>query len=286
MLLASQVGLFEGGIAVVWRLRRRVTRLVQGWLIENHGMAKHFIRNKYVAYPFAGGRIFLNARESSMMLARVFGLYEPEKMKAVRTLLKPGGIFIDIGGNKGDFALLAASKVGDSGKVLCIEPEPRNCYWIQESIKLNGCGNIKLFDLALSDHEGKASLYLGQMSGFHTLLGAIHGRNAGVITVRTETLDGLLAELHQGRVDMIKIDVEGAELSVLKGAQQTLSQNRKLTLLIDLHPSLGVDVAQVRDFLSGLGFSMYYMKAPFDVSIQAGDCPSELMAYRSRPDEV
>jgi FkbM family methyltransferase len=260
----------------------RLTRYAQRGLIRNHDIASHFLPDRYAAYRFAGGRIFLNIKESPMMLMRAFGLYEPQKMEIVSKLLKSGSTFIDVGGNKGDFALLAARKAGESGKVLCIEPEPNNCLWIRRSVELNGYRNVTLFELALSDTNGEANLYLGQKSGFHTLLGDLQGQHPGVITVRTTTLDYLLSQLHLERVDMIKIDVEGAELQVLKGAQRTLCQNPSVILLMDLHPMLGVNSAEVSSFLLGLGFSIYRMKAPFNDPLQPDRSALEVLAYRGR----
>lgn len=232
-------------------------------------------------YPchFVGGRMYLNLRESRFMMDRALGWYEPGRMKAVARLLKPGSTFIDIGGNKGDFALLAASKVGDSGNVFCFEPEPQNCRWIRESIKLNGYRHLKLFEMALSDSNGEAILYLGRKSGYHTLVGPAHDRDAGVITVKTRTLDDLLNEIHHESVDMMKIDVEGAELSVLRGAQKVLRRNPNIVLLIEVHPLLGANPTDVCDFLCGLGFSIRSVDAP----VTAEGLPMGLFASR---DEV
>jgi FkbM family methyltransferase len=238
------------------------------------------LTGRYYACRFAGGRVYLNVRESRFMLDRALGRHEPARMEAVGKLLKRGSIFIDIGGNKGEFALLAASKVGGSGKVFCFEPEPQNCRWIRESIRLNGYGNITLFELALSDSDGESRLYLGRRSGSHTMVGPLQDEYAGVVTVRTRTLDDLLSEVHQEKVDMMKIDVEGAELSVLKGAQRVLCQNSNIRLLIELHPHLGVNTAEVCDFLRGLGFSVRRSEAPFDAPIPTEGFPVGVVACR------
>ena len=238
------------------------------------------LTGRYYACRFAGGRIYLNVRESRWMLDRALGRHEPARMEAIGRLLKRGSTFIDIGSNKGDFALLAAGKVGDSGKVFCFEPEPQNCRWIRESIKLNGYRNIRLFELALSDSNGEARLYLGRKSGSHTMVGPFQDWDSGVVTVRMRTLDDLLSEIHQEKVDMMKIDVEGAELSVLKGAQWVLCQNPNVRLLIELHPHLGVNTAEVCDFLHGLGFSVRRAEIPFDTRIPAEGFPVGVVACR------
>lgn len=72
------------------------------------------------------------------MLSRALGLYEPEKTHELCSLLRPGMTFIDVGANKGDFTLLAAKCVGETGRVIAFEPAPENCKWIRESIAANG----------------------------------------------------------------------------------------------------------------------------------------------------
>jgi len=199
-----------------------------------------------------------------MMLERCFWLYEPEKTRAVQNFLQPGGTFVDVGGNKGDFALLAAKTAGPKGKVVCVEPEPENFSWITRSVKLNGYDNIQLCNVALSDHEGEAALHLGAKSGFHTLLSGAPERDHGFVMVKTRTLDGLLRESKTDSVNILKIDVEGAELQVLRGAVETIRANPQLIIFLDLHPVLGVNVFEVFDFLSSLGFGVFEMHPPYD----------------------
>ena len=216
-----------------------------------------------------------------MMLARALGLYEPAKMAAVRHFLKPGMTFVDVGGNKGDFALLAAFLTGQSGAVLCFEPERENCQWIHKSIELNGYKNIGLHEVALSDRDGTAPLYLGRKSGWHTLLSGQQRSDAGIILVRTAMLDSILTKLSVGKIDVMKIDVEGAELQVLDGARKTLSANSHIVLLLDIHPRMGVNPRQVGSVLTKMGFSLHAMDHPLDGPVEISDDLRELVAYRA-----
>jgi FkbM family methyltransferase len=236
----------------------------------------------YLPYTFPGGWIYLDVAESPMMLARALGNYEVEKLAAVRHFLKAGQTFIDVGVNKGDFSLVAARMVGANGRVLAFEPEPTNCHWIEKSIGLNGYTNVQLFPIALSDRSGTADLYLGQKSGWHSLLAGHADRDCGTITVATRTLDEMVGEQrHDSRVDLIKIDVEGAELLVLRGAVDTLRNNPAVTLLIDIHPILGVNPRSVCDFLREEGFSVFRETQPFDIPV--GDDPLVKSIVARRP---
>jgi FkbM family methyltransferase len=255
-------------------------RTVKRGLVRNHAVLAPFIPDKHLPYHFAGGRIYLNVKESPMMLARALGLYERGKAKVIGTFLKPGATFIDVGVNRGYFSLLAARIVGDDGQVLSFEPEPNNCHWIRKSIQLNRYKNIRLYELALSDTNGDAQLHLAKKSGWHTLLPKRREHSEGVISVVTRTLDSILGQINQNKVNVMKIDVEGAELEVLRGAYKTLSNNRDIVVLMDIHPGLGVDPKEASGFLIELGFSIFQMRSPFDVPVQIDKELKELLAYR------
>lgn len=239
------------------------------------------MRDRHAAYTCAGGKIYLNLKESPMMLARPLDLYERAKMAAVRHFLKPGMTFVDVGGNKGDFALLAARVVGSSGAVLCFEPERENCHWIRKSIELNAYKNISLYEIALSDRNGMAQLYLGRKSGWHTLLNGQERSHGGTILVRTATLDSILAKLSVEHIDLMKIDVEGAELQVLEGARNTLSANSRIVLLLDVHPRMGINPKQVGSVLTKMGFSIHAIDHPLNGPTEITDHLRELVAYRT-----
>lgn len=214
------------------------------------------------------------------MLARVLGVYEIEKTNAIIHLLKPGSTFVDVGANVGDYSLLAARLVGDAGKVLCFEPERRNLDLLERGVDLNGYKNVEVYQVALSDNNGQATLHLGEIGGYHSLLGGLSSRQAGTVTVATRTLDAFLEESGRDRVDMMKIDVEGAEMQVLAGARATLEKNLDIVLFVEIHSQLGVNPAEVCDFLSQLGFSLFQTSAPFDKPLRVHDKLEELLARR------
>lgn len=229
-------------------------------------------------YPFAGGLIYLDVDESPMMRRRAEGTYEPHKVAAVQRLLRPGATFVDVGSNKGDFALIAARTAGPRGRVIAVEPAPDNCRWIRRSVELNGYGNVELHELALSDADGEATLHLGARSGWHSLLPG----EGEAITVRTRTLDGLLEEFACPPPDMLKIDVEGAELAVLAGAGQTLGAGGPMWVLIDVHPDR-VDPLAVSAVLHSHGFALRDPEDP-DRPLEITPETDEVFALRSWPD--
>jgi len=233
-------------------------------------------------YPFKleAGWVYLNIKESRMMLQRALGCYEESKHQAFRQFLRPGATFVDVGCNKGDFTLLASRLVGPEGRVLAFEPHPENCRWIRKSIAKNEYRNINLYEMALSDVDGAAQLHLGEKSGFHTLLAGKPQREKGTIEVQTRRLDALLAELHFDRpIDAVKIDVEGADMQVLRGARETISRNPGIVVFLDVHPHLGVNPKEVCDYLRGFGLGLFAEQPPFNTAIEESTSLDALIAH-------
>lgn len=229
--------------------RDRIKREV----VQRHARLRPVLPRGYHAYPAVGGWTYLDVRESPMMLARAVRFYELGKTRALRAALRPGAVFVDVGGNKGDFSLIAAKAMGNTGRVLCIEPAPENAAWIRKSVARNKYASVEVCEVALAERDGEDTLFLGPKSGWHTLVedpSLVVDR----ITVPLRTLDSLLAERNIDRVDVMKIDVEGAEDRVLAGAASTLSGGHAMTLLLDLHPKR-VDTLAVCDQLRTWGFA-------------------------------
>lgn len=217
-------------------------------------LLKRIASDRYEIYRVAGGLIYLNIHESAAMVQRAMGAYEPAKHALIRRHMRPGMTFIDVGANKGDFTLLAARLAGDSGVVISIEPEPENRSMLQRSIELNHYTNIRVLPVALSDREGNATLQIGGTSGAHTLSSEFSGSRS--VTVPARTLDSVVAEQGLKHVDMVKIDVQEFEIEVLRGAEQTLRDNPRLIMLLDL-PSRPEMRRAITQFLAPFGFSYF-----------------------------
>lgn len=219
-----------------------------------------------------------------MMFMRAVGLYEPDKHAAIKALLQPRSTFVDIGANKGDFTLLAATLLGENGSVIAIEPEPENIAWIGRSIRENRLENTTLHQLAIGDFNGEAKLFLGAKSGWHTLIQGQPDRDKGTIDVQVRTLDDLLHVDSDSteRPLMIKVDVEGAELSVLRGAGALLSSSTDIVLLIDIHPDMGVDSQEVCRLLEAKGFELFEEIEPFNTILDDYSSATSIIARKEK----
>jgi FkbM family methyltransferase len=181
--------------------------------------------------------------------------YEPE-LAYLEKVLSPGKVFIDVGANFGVYALVASKLVGAAGRVTAFEPTVQSFAILQRNIELNHCANVRPFRVALTHSRGKAWLYhgwdpVGNSLGMDPLCGD-QGEE-----VQTEALDNLLEENSINRVDVIKIDVEGAEELVLRGAIRSLTKYRPV-VIFEFNPGcavrLGLSPNGARDLLESLSY--------------------------------
>ncbi|MHA1930720.1 MAG: FkbM family methyltransferase [Candidatus Thorarchaeota archaeon] len=158
------------------------------------------------------------------------GIWEPYVTREFRPQL--GDTVVDIGAHIGFYTLMASKAVGPQGKVIAIEPDPRNLSILRQNICANNLRNVKLVNCAIGSFQGSTDL---QMKG-NPLLSELAMEkkqdNECYIEVAVKTLDSLCKDLKIENVDWIKIDVENGALDVLKGAFETI--NRKTRILIEV----------------------------------------------------
>lgn len=130
-------------------------------------------------------------------------------------------VLVDIGAHIGKYTLTAAKVVGNEGMVVAIEPHPVNYQVLQRNIGLNNLENVIALNLAAWNTDCELKLFTGDVAGHHS---AKVNRRLGWVKVEARVMDHVLKELRLGRVDWIKIDVEGAECEVLCGLDETISK--------------------------------------------------------------
>lgn len=248
------------------------TRIV-GATAQRWTLTRRLLPKRHVAYPVRGGRVYLSLGNAPASLQRVLRTYEPNKFRNIERFLPRGGGFVDVGANAGDFGVWAARCGGPDTRVLAVEAEPENARWLQRTVDLNRLSSqVSVVQVAASDRDGETELILTDWNGTHSIVeNQLHHeiemfRPRGRVTVATRKLDDLIGESPLPRVDLVKIDVEGAELVVLRGATELLSRSGALTLLIDLH--FGVDLDELVNLLHSHGFSIGSEENP-DVLIQS-----------------
>ena len=164
------------------------------------------------------------------------GLYELDTLRVLRKLLRPGMHFVDCGANIGYFTLLGARLVGAAGRVDAIEPDPLNRARLEEHLKANGSpGHVRVHGVAASDSAGTATLYhpTGERNhGEASLIPGAIAATAQTYSVPTARLDALLDRTP----DVVKMDIEGAELAALCGMTRLLAAERPPRLVIEHNP--------------------------------------------------
>lgn len=184
--------------------------------------------------------------------------YEPELL-LMNAMVRPGELVVDVGACFGIYTIVASRLVGDSGKVVAIEPSRQAFEVLERNILSNGCTNVVTFGCALSDKVGRTVLHHHpDISRF-----SLGGTGAGE-DVETTTLDRTLPPTAPTRSCLLKIDVEGAEELVLRGALKTLDRDRPVVML-EVNPeaarALGLDPLGALSLLGGRGYGFYLANA-------------------------
>lgn len=163
------------------------------------------------------------------------GCYEMWEATAVRRWLPRGGTMIDVGANVGFFTAVAASCVGPAGRVLAVEPDPASFRKLSAMVAENGLGGVVTpLHCGAADSRGEQSLYVVPDEHYpNHSPSMLPDPNVRPILVPVRTLDDILDEHGVGRVDLLKIDVEGFELKVLAGTERALAQRRVRAVLCE-----------------------------------------------------
>jgi FkbM family methyltransferase len=175
-------------------------------------------------------------RHDNLAVPLFAGAFEQEELAFVARFVQPGMTVLDIGAHHGLYTLLASQRVGRSGRVFSFEPSPRERKALRLNVVLNLCRNVAIQGLALGSEETNADLFVVKHfeTGCNSLRPPISGRETYPVRVRVTTLDVWLPTKGIDAVDFIKLDVEGAELATLKGAQQLLGRRPRPVILAEV----------------------------------------------------
>jgi FkbM family methyltransferase len=214
-----------------------------------------------------GERVRLSARYRHVS-------WNPDEYRAFRAAVRPGMTVLDVGANVGAYTLMFATKVGDKGRVFAFEPAPDACEGLRTHVTLNGFDErVTIVPAAVAASVGNASFAIHPSGGASSLaLGSVDTPTR--ISVATETIDNV-CKAHGLLPGVIKIDVEGAELDVLKGARNTLGLPG-LHAFVEFHPAAwrdaGVSRADVEQELRQQGFGVEPLDPAYDPWTTEGVC--------------
>jgi len=214
--------------------------------------------------PFGAWWLLRNDHIGSALLEDAF---ENTEHRFVEKLLQPGMTVLDIGANQGYYTMLASRRVGREGKVIAFEPSPREFGRLKWHLWLNRCNNVEPFAFALGAEAGKGELHVvqGTESGCNSLRPPKVAQPVAPLTVSVQRLDDFLKDRGFPQVDFIKLDVEGAELSVLQGAQELLLRRPRPKILAEIEDirtrQWGYDANRIVRYLTELGYEWFKLRA-------------------------
>ena len=198
-----------------------------------------------------------------------FGVFEEKQTAVLKEYTPPGGVFVDIGANVGYFAVLASRWVSDSGQVFAFEPAPATFKDLLSNLALNDCKNVRVFSDACSDQSGSAIMIIGKDSGWSRLSAG----GGGDIEVTTIKLDEFIEQNNLERMDVLKIDTEGADYKVLLGARRSIECYRPTVLLETDHiVDFGHSLEDVQRFFAGLDYKTVLMQDDNSCDLLAIPC--------------
>jgi FkbM family methyltransferase len=209
------------------------------------------------------------------------GLTEPETQELFLTILRPGMVLLDVGAYVGQFTLISSRATSGDIRIFSFEPTPEVFRQLRRNIQANKCAHVTCIQAALSDKPGKAKFYFYPDSHDQNSLRALASSDARFAQVNVETVDSISEKYSIDRMDIIKVDVEGNELAVLKGASLSLARFRPILIIeISRHQSTyGYTGADIKAYLNGFGYNTFRVllgaRPPYEYS------PNEISAESS-----
>lgn len=184
----------------------------------------------------------------------LYGEFAEAEVRLLTGLVKPGDVVLDIGANIGSLAVPLWRAVGSAGRVIAVEPQPEIVAYLAENLAANGFPTDHVLNVALGDHAGQIKLPVLDYDGYESFgglsLGGQLGRDVPLTTVDALKLD---------RLDLLKVDVEGMEESVVNGARATIARHRPIMFLEDDPPP---GRASLHALARALGYRLWRHEPP------------------------
>ncbi len=195
-------------------------------------------------------KMYLDINDSGLSRELLFkGIREELQTEIWRKMIKPGMNVLECGANLGYYALMEASIIGNKGRIYAVEPIPENFKILEKNIELNNYSHIiKAYNLEISDQEGISKIAVTKKSNFATMLlekniiskwmsRKLKQQTKKIIKIKTVRMDNFLK--NKRNIDLIRMDIEGYEIKVIRGLINTIKKSKKpIKLFIELHPSV------------------------------------------------
>lgn len=226
-------------------------------------------KTQFKIFPTNEGiKVKLNTQEALTLGIVYLGTINKYETKILKTIIKPGDVVIDIGAYvDGWYTLLAAKLAGNKGHVFAFEPHPIYFQRLKENVQLNQFTNVTLERLGIFNKNGSSTFYEAQFGSsiIKSQVVAMTKIKPKEITIQTTTLDAYIKSKNIRHVSLIKIDVEGAEMSVIKGGNRLLQSKNAPDLVVEVFDIQlrrgGSSEAKLLSYLKRLGYIPYMFTA-------------------------
>ena len=187
--------------------------------------------------------------------------FEPHEVAIVRKLVRPGAVFFDVGAHIGLYTLIASRLVGPAGAVHSFEPASSTYKVLLTNLRLNRAPNVVTNPVAVGERAGEVELLVNRESGLTSLGATGRGQIVGVEQVAVLSLDEYAMTHNITQVDFLKVDVEGYEGHVLRGATKLIDRSTNLAVLCELtaknYRPLGLSIDEVIDWMRTRGYEAW-----------------------------
>ena len=213
-------------------------------------------RDREIVIDLAGYRFRCNLAEFIQRSIFIWG-HDQNAIRFVRSRVRPGDTFVDVGANVGIFSLNASQIVGTKGRVISIEPNPATFARLSRTVAENKIANITLCNVGLADARAKVELYTGTSEGNDTA-SMLPGVSTKSVTVEVLPLDDLMEQCGVERIDYMKVDVDGYEHKVFAGAGKLMASGKVRLVqceFSDIHLRIvGSTPQKLHEVITGHGF--------------------------------
>jgi len=234
--------------SILFSALRKVYKLLRGTGVGNipgvwvaHGLLFRLLWSKESVMEVEGSKMYVNPNQLPRSYIRTFQFYvmsrgwEGLTTEMFKKVVKEGDTVVDLGANLGYYTLLAARLVGKKGKVYAFEPEPTNYALLLKNIELNGYNNIVPMQEVVSNISGTVNFFLDEKdTGAHTMYRP--EPKAKSIEVPSVTLDEFFRD-QEPRINVIKMDIEGAEIAAVQGMERIIGENENLKMFVEFYPA-------------------------------------------------
>lgn len=241
--------------------QRRKAAAEKEWLLNFKG-------KDFIIHPLEEG-LNIKLYNDSVLSKLIFEGFETDEIVFLNTFLDPGDTFIDIGANVGLFSLYASKKVGPQGSVIAFEPSSATSQRLLENIQLNGLKNISVFKLGLSDKSEilELNISINGYEAWNTFVKSADDKFSRTEKVQVKSFDDFCREnaFSTDKVALIKLDVEGFEINVLKGASGLLSKEEAPVFMVEYTDdnalAAGHCCHEIYKLLNSYGYEWYAFNA-------------------------